>query len=119
MAEFEIGKVVLGVPMAGLGAWVLRRVMRSAKPAGVPASVSIEQGVRLLEAGMAEIRAAVAGIPALQQRVAIQGADILVLQTRAHRTDADLSDIRRVAEEMESTQRDQDLRIRRLERREQ
>jgi hypothetical protein len=104
--------------MAGIAAWMLRRLLGARQKAAPlqSASVSIEQGVRLLEAGMAEIKTAVAGIPIMQRAIAIQGTDIMVLQQRAHRADAEFSDIRREMEEMCATQRASELRIRHLER---
>lgn len=118
MPDYGVGQIIIGTSALGAAAGIMRRVLAGRKQAAAahPSSASIEQGVRLLEAGMMEIKTAVAGIPGMQRSIALQGADILVLQHRSHVTEADIQDIRREAEEVRSNQRGLENRIRRLER---
>jgi hypothetical protein len=122
MPDYGVGQIIIGTSALGAAAGIMRRVLAGRKqaaaahPPSASASASIEQGVRLLEAGMMEIKTAVAGIPGMQRSISLQGADILVLQHKAHVQDADLQDVRREAEEMRSNQRGLENRIRRLER---
>lgn len=110
--DFGIGQITIGggavAAVTGL-IWKFFRRGRKTQPA------SIERGVKLLEAGMLEIRAAVADLPAMKDTQARHDIDIRHLRGEVQRLDNDITDVRRVAADLSADVRSHESRIRRLE----